>query len=84
MSRVDSSVHLIYHDLSDLRSLILIPIIPKELTLGVLLPFDKGCPPYIESKKMREEQEGQSLGDCQENSVRALFLTLPQFGISMH
>ena len=30
----DSSVHLIYHDPSDLGSLILIRIIPKERTLS--------------------------------------------------
>ena len=30
----DSSVHLIYHDPSDLGSLILIRIIPKERTFG--------------------------------------------------
>ena len=35
--RVDSSVHLIYHDPSDLGSLILIRIIPKECTLNALL-----------------------------------------------
>ena len=34
MSRVDSSVHFIYHDPSGLGSLILISIIPKERTLG--------------------------------------------------
>ena len=33
LSRVDSSVHLIYHDPSDLGSLILIRIIPKERTV---------------------------------------------------
>ena len=37
MSRVDSSVHLIYHDPNDLRSLILIRIIPKERTLLAIL-----------------------------------------------
>ena len=31
----DSSIHLIYHDPSDLGSLILIRIIPKERTLSV-------------------------------------------------
>ena len=35
LSRVDSLVHLIYHDPSDLRSLILIPIIPKQSTLNL-------------------------------------------------
>ena len=35
LSRVDSSVHLIYHDLSDLGSLILSRIISKERTLGL-------------------------------------------------
>ena len=34
LSRVDSSVHFIYHHPSDLGSLILIRIIPKERTLG--------------------------------------------------
>ena len=33
LSRVDSSVHLVYHDPSDLGSLILIRIISKERTL---------------------------------------------------
>jgi len=36
--RVDSSVHLIYHDPSDLGSLILIRIISKERTPGLLTP----------------------------------------------
>ena len=36
LSRVDSAVHLIYHDPSDLGSLILIRIIPKERTLCLL------------------------------------------------
>ena len=36
LSRVDSSVHLIYHGPSDLGSLILIRIIPKDRTLGFL------------------------------------------------
>ena len=35
LSRVDSSVHLIYHDLSDLGSLILSRIISEERTLGL-------------------------------------------------
>ena len=36
LSRVDSSVHLIYHEPSDHESLILIRIIPKERTLSLL------------------------------------------------
>ena len=39
LSRVESSVHLIYHDPSDLGSLILIRIIPKEQTLKKVLIF---------------------------------------------
>ena len=35
LSRVDSSVHLIYHDPIDLGSLILIRIISKERTLSL-------------------------------------------------
>ena len=37
LSRVDSLVHLIYHDPSDLGSLILIRIIPKEHNLKKVL-----------------------------------------------
>ena len=37
MSRVDLSVHLIYHDPSDLGSLILMSIIPNECTQNVTL-----------------------------------------------
>ena len=38
MSRVESSVHLIYHDLSDLGSLILIQIVSKSPLLIIYMP----------------------------------------------
>ena len=43
---MDSSVHSIYNDPSDLRSLILIPIIPKERTLKTIaaVPFSLTSP----------------------------------------
>ena len=38
LSRAESSVHLIYHDLSDLRSLILIRIVSKNPLLIIYMP----------------------------------------------
>ena len=40
LSRVDSSVYFIFHDPSDLGSLILIRIIPKEHALSVYIHFN--------------------------------------------
>jgi len=40
MTRIDSSVPLIHHDPSDLGSLILILITPKECTLIILLSLE--------------------------------------------